>query len=165
MATTAAVRIDHIGITVPDLDAASSLFIRLLGARPLYRRIYPTDPDAAVEARTLLPRQLGTHPDAGYRVELLRVAGTDLELFEWHAPDLTGAVPRVCDPGGHHLAFEVEDVAATATAFAAEPGVKVLGEPQTLGANHPLAGRVWIYVVLPWGTFLELVSPHGAPRA
>ncbi|WP_232295021.1 hypothetical protein [Parafrankia sp. EUN1f] len=67
-------------------------------------------------------------------------------------------MPRVCDPGGHHLAFEVADVAATAAAFAAEPGVKVLGEPQTLGANHPLAGREWIYVLLPWGTFIELVS-------
>ncbi|MBE3200944.1 VOC family protein [Parafrankia irregularis] len=154
----ATARVDHVGITVPDLDAASSLFIRLLGARPLYRRTYPADLDAAVEARTLLPRQLGTHPDAGYRVEVLRVAGTDLELFEWRAPDLTGAVPRVCDPGGHHLAFEVEDVAATAAAFAAEPGVRVLGEPQILGANHPLAGRAWIYALLPWGTFIELVS-------
>ncbi|OAA18982.1 lactoylglutathione lyase-like lyase [Frankia sp. EI5c] len=167
--------VDHVGITVPDLDAASSLFVRLLGARSLYRRAFPADParpesaEPADPARPTDParagglsRQLAVHPDATFRVERLRLAGTDLELWEWHAPDQATAVPRVCDLGGAHLAFEVADVAATAEAFRAEPGVRVLGEPQTLGADHPLAGRVWIYVLLPWGTAVELVSP--SPR-
>jgi catechol 2,3-dioxygenase-like lactoylglutathione lyase family enzyme len=140
-------------MTVPDLDQAVAFFVAAMEAYELYRReLRPgTSPQ---EMRT----NYGAHPDAGFRLAKLDIAGTPLEIFEYTAPDQSQRQPRNYDVGGSHLGFLVEDIDAAVETVQRQPGVRVLGEVSELPAGHPLAGRRWVYFLTPWGQQLELVS-------
>lgn len=148
-------RLDHVGVTVPDLAQATDFFCRVLGCEPLYeigelRR----DDD-------WMAHNLNVHPRSVLRgLQFLRCAdGAHIELFEYEAPDQR-PVPRNTDIGGHHLAFYVDDIDA-ATAYLRAQGVQLLGDVKASAAG-PSAGQRWIYFLTPWGLQCELVSyPHG----
>ena len=143
--------VDHVAVTVPDLDDAVSLLTQVFGAHELYRRAYTPTGDEMVT-------QYNTHPDATYRLAKLQLAGAHLELFEYTAPDQRVDHPRNADVGGGHLGLRVADVDAAVASLAAEPRVRVLGTVQQIQPPHPLAGRRWIYLLTNWGLQLELVS-------
>ena len=148
--------VEHIGLTVPNLEAASTFFVDILGAEVLFDVGPYSSDDAWME------KHLGVHPRAVIRqLRMLRLAaGPSLELFEYSAPDQDHARPRNSDAGGHHLAFCVTDITA-AIDHLRQHGVKILGDPTTLddGAS---AGLTWVYFLAPWGLQLELVSaPNG----
>ena len=86
--------------------------------------------------------------------------GTNLEVFQYEAPDQNPVPPKNSDIGGHHLAFYVDDM-DEAIAFLKKNGVKVLGEP-TSYTSGPNIGLTWCYFMAPWGAQLEIVSaPKG----
>lgn len=140
-------------MTVPDLNEAVGFFVAVMEARELYRReLRPgTSPQ---EMQT----DYGTHPDAGFRLAKLDIAGTALEIFEYTAPDQSRRQPRNYDVGGSHLGFLVDDIDAAVVIVQRQPGARVLGNVSELPAGHPLAGRRWVYFLTPWGQQLELVS-------
>jgi glyoxylase I family protein len=145
---------DHIGFTVPDLDAAERFLVDVIGAVPVYtlggRR---ADDD-------WMSTQLGVHPRSAIReIRFYRLAnGTNLEVFEYDAADGQAGPPRNSDIGGHHLALYVDDLDA-AVAHLRKHGVDVMGEPvASAGAS---AGQTWIYFRSPWGMQFELVSFPG----
>jgi catechol 2,3-dioxygenase-like lactoylglutathione lyase family enzyme len=147
---------DHVGLTVPDLDAATAFFVDILGAE----RVYDGGPTAAADDD--LARRLGV--DRAARINRLRFlrlgAGLNIELFEYEAPDQRSVLPRNSDIGGHHLALYVDDM-ETALAHLRAHGVEILGEP-LLRHTGPSAGQAWVYFRAPWGLQLELVSyPNG----
>jgi catechol 2,3-dioxygenase-like lactoylglutathione lyase family enzyme len=148
--------IEHIGLTVPDLDEATAFFVGLLGCVPVFEAgPFRADDDWMTE-------HLKVHPRAEIRrLRMLKCAtGPALELFEYTAPDQARTVPANSDVGGHHVAFYVEDMAA-AVGYLRDRGVRVLGEPTTLAAG-PSAGLSFVYFLAPWGLQLELVSyPRG----
>ena len=82
--------------------------------------------------------------------------GTNIELFQYEAPDQRTQYPRNSDIGGHHMAFYCDDINAGIKHLKAH-GVQVLGEP-TVVTSGPTAGLTWIYFLAPWGLNLELVS-------
>jgi methylmalonyl-CoA/ethylmalonyl-CoA epimerase len=84
--------IHHLGVAVDDLDEALSTYERLFGARLEYRE---TVSEQGVEAASL---QIG-----GDRVELLASLGEETPIGRFLASR---------GPGMHHVAYEVEDVAA-----------------------------------------------------
>ena len=148
--------VEHVGITVPDMDAATAFFVEVLGAEVLFE----VGPFASED--DWMEKHLGVHPRAVIRrLRMLRLAaGPSVELFEYAAPDQDPARPRNSDAGGHHLAFYVTDMAA-AVAHLKRHGVTVLGEPTTL-AEGASAGLTWVYFLAPWGLQLELVcAPDG----
>ena len=148
--------VDHASLTVPDLDAAVAFFVQVLGARERYRRRI-----APGSARDVMASRYRAHPEAGFELAKLDVAGFGLELFEYIAPDLATTLPRNCDPGGSHLGFAVADLDLVCARAARHPGSRVLGPPSRLDPPHPLAGRSWVYLLTPWGQQLELVSDRG----
>jgi methylmalonyl-CoA epimerase len=91
--------IHHVGIAVADLDAAVEAYQRLFGAELEHREIVP---DQGVEAASL---RVG----AG-RIELLASLGPDTPVGKFLANR---------GPGMHHVAFEVDDVAAELERLAA----------------------------------------------
>lgn len=149
---------EHIGFTVPDIDEACNFFERILGAETLYT--------AATDFRRddddWMREHLRVHPRAVIKeFRYLRLGnGTNLEVFEYEAPDQDRTPPKNSDIGGHHLAFYVEDMDA-AIAFLRDNGVEVLGEP-TAYTEGPNLGLTWCYFMAPWGQQLEVVSaPQG----
>ncbi|MFF8769300.1 VOC family protein [Kitasatospora sp. NPDC015120] len=146
--------VHHVAFTVPDLDEAVEFFTALIGGEELYRAGPVEDRDG-----DWMHRHLGVHPRASADVAVVRLPdGRELELFEYRAPGQRRVPPANSDWGGHHLALRVADVDAAA-AFLRARGVRVLGEPQTIGAGHPVAGTRWVYFTAPWGLQLELYAP------
>lgn len=97
--------IHHVGLAVTDLDEAVATYVRLLGGTLEHREIVP---DQGVEAASVL---VGTS-----RIELLAPTGEDTPVGRFLAKR---------GPGVHHLAYEVDDVAAALDSLAAE-GVELI---------------------------------------
>jgi catechol 2,3-dioxygenase-like lactoylglutathione lyase family enzyme len=147
--------IEHIGLTVPDIEAATRFFADVIGAETLYDIGPFESPDDWMAAH------LAVHPRSRInKLRMLRVAnGPALELFEFTAPDQNTAMPKNSDYGGFHLAFYVEDMDAALLALKAH-AVEIQSGPviMTEGAS---AGLAWLYFKTPWGQQLELVSYPG----
>jgi catechol 2,3-dioxygenase-like lactoylglutathione lyase family enzyme len=148
--------IEHIGLTVPDLDQATAFFVDVLGCVVVFEAgPFRADDDWMAE-------HLNVHPRAEIRrLRMLRCAtGPALELFEYTAPEQARTGPANSDVGGHHIAFYVEDM-SSGVRYLTERGVRVLGAP-TLLTTGPSAGLSFVYFLAPWGLQLELVSyPRG----
>jgi methylmalonyl-CoA/ethylmalonyl-CoA epimerase len=95
----AATRIHHLGVAVDDLDEALDAYGRLFGAEVEHRE---TVADQGVEAVSL---RVGEG-----RVELLSALGPETPVGKFLAKR---------GPGMHHVAFEVDDVAAELDRLAA----------------------------------------------
>lgn len=104
-------RLNHIGVAVPDIDAALAFWRDVMGARDVTE---PFDmPLQGVRVSFVTP------VDGGTQVEL--VAPLD------DSSPLHGFLQRNPQGGQHHLAFEVEDIHA-AHAYFTGIGKRVLGE-------------------------------------
>lgn len=144
--------VDHVALTVPDLESASRFFVAHLGASLLYA-------EGPIKRGQWMREHLNVHPDASCRVALLRWGPTcNLELFEYRSPDQNTAYPRNSDLGGHHLALRVDDIDAAYTYLRTVDGVSCQGTPQLID-DGPIAGSRWLYFTTPWGLQLELSSP------
>lgn len=149
--------IDHIGITVPNNDEAIEFFVELLG----YDKVYELGPFADNEG-TWMKDYLNVHPRAVIpKISVLKAGnGSNLEVFEYDAPDQNVEIPKNSDNGGNHIGLYVDDINA-AYEFLISKNVKVFGDPKlmTEGSN---AGESWVYFLTPWGMQMELVSsPEG----
>jgi catechol 2,3-dioxygenase-like lactoylglutathione lyase family enzyme len=147
--------IEHVGLTVPDLDQATAFFVDVLGCTVVFEAgPFKADDD-------WMARRLNVHPRAECRLRMLRCGtGPAFELFEYTAPEQRRQAPANSDVGGHHVAFYVDDM-AEAVRRLRERGVRVLDEPTTVGTG-PSAGLTFVYFLAPWGLQLELVSyPRG----
>src|SRR5438477_9115956 len=148
--------VEHIGFTVPDLEAATRFFVDVIGCEYVYS-LGPITGEGDWMTRHL-------NVPAASRVRELRFFrcgfGPNFEIFEYEGDDLVPVPPRNCDVGGHHLAFYVDDFAA-ALGYLREKDLVILGEP-TIRTAGPSAGQTWVYFLAPWGMQLELVSfPRG----
>lgn len=149
--------VDHIGLVVPNLDEAITLFVEVLGAHLLFThgpyRVGP-DPD-------LQRRQFENHPRTEVeRIAMLRIGAANVELLQYSSPNQRVEVPRTSDLGGHHLALYVDDLALAAEHLRAH-SVRVLGEPMPLPGPESGPGNVFIFAKTSWGLTLELVSYRG----
>ncbi|MFZ5677136.1 MAG: VOC family protein [Pseudomonadota bacterium] len=145
---------EHIGLTVPDFDAAVDFFVRIIGCDFILDGGTYADPD-------FMERQIGVDRKARFRWGFVRCGnGPNFEIFEYTAPGQAAVPPLNSDIGGHHLAFYVDDIEA-AVAHLKAHGVTVQGDIQKI-EEGPAAGSLWIYFLSPWGLQMELVSyPHG----
>ena len=154
-----ATHIDHVGVTVPDLDEAISFFTDVLGCELAWRINRVKDDEGGWMAD-----QLNVHPRALMHVAMVRVGPTaNVELFQYEAPDQRQEIPKNSDPGASHLAFYVTDIRAATDYLRGQPGVEVLGEPQK-GREGPTQGHEFVYFLTPWGMQMEVISwPEGMP--
>jgi catechol 2,3-dioxygenase-like lactoylglutathione lyase family enzyme len=150
-------RIDHCGLTIPDLDAALEFYVSVLGGEELYRmgpfdaRQIPAMPDG----RDWTDAHVNV-ADASLRFAAVQL-GTDfvVELFEYTRPQGVATPPRNNDAGGHHLGLRVSDL-DVALEFLRERGVQTF---ETIEADEgPTAGTRAAYFLDPWGNHLELVE-------
>lgn len=153
----------HIGFTVPDLDQAVAFFTQMFGAVECLStgRIDVDD--------EFMRRRLGVSGNTRIEdIKVLRIGlGTNLEIFRYSGdPEADANLKRNSQPGGFHLAFQVDDCQAAADRLRSA-GVEVLDGPTYVDAGA-MEGLTWCYLKAPWGQFLEIVSmdgPLGAERA
>jgi catechol 2,3-dioxygenase-like lactoylglutathione lyase family enzyme len=150
--------LDHVGMTVPDVEAAAAYYVDLFGGQILYR-MGPFDsremPPAGAEDWTAA--HIGV-PDAALKFIGVRVAETlMLELYEFSRPgDRRMRPPTNADMGPHHLALRVDDVDAAAGYLAAK-GCKMMSQRIIPPAGPLLGSRSW-YFRDPWGNTFELME-------
>lgn len=146
-------RVDHVALTVPDLDVAVAFVVDALGGELVYRLPELTRQD------DWMRRHLDVHPRAGAEIALMRLGPTtNLELFEYRSPDHNPSPPRTSDAGSTHLALFVEDVDRAAAVLRDRFGLPMLGAPRTVAAGSPAAGIRWVRLTAPWGMPIELRS-------
>ena len=130
---------DHVGFTVPDIDAATRFFVDVIGCSLAFEiGPFRSDDD-------WMQRQLGVDPRAVIRkLRMFRCKrGPSFEVFEYELDGASATPPRNSDVGGHHLAFYVEEIGA-AIAYLRSRGVTIQGEPVTMETG-PTKGLTWVY--------------------
>ncbi|CAN5356351.1 VOC family protein [soil metagenome] len=144
---------EHVGLTVPDINEACDFFEKILGAEVLFTAAKDFKGEG-----NWMKEHLNVDPSAVVKeFRYVRCGnGTNLEVFQYEAPNQAKKPLLNSDIGGHHLAFYVDDMDA-AVAFLKKNGVKVLGEP-TSYTDGPNLGLTWCYFLAPWGLQLEIVS-------
>ncbi|WP_380168794.1 methylmalonyl-CoA epimerase [Jannaschia sp. R86511] len=141
------VGVDHVGIAVPDLDAAVDFHTRVLGLRLTHRE---TNPDQQVEEAMLAgPDQ----PAGSVQVQLLAPTGPTSTLARFL--ERSG-------PGLQQLAYRVLDVEAAAAHLRAA-GVRVLYERARTGTAGSLVN--FAHPKDCGGVLVELVQPAADPPA
>lgn len=88
--------------------------------------------------------------------------GTVLELFQYKNLDQNLNYPKNNDTGGHHLAFEVDNI-EEAMAYLEENNIEVLGsytfnEPSWPNISGSFENIKWVYFQTPWGMSMEFVE-------
>ncbi len=144
-------RFDHVGISVPDLDAAVAFFVDGFGAQVVFRM------DRPAARGPVGAHRLGAPEDAQFALAMLSLGGGRLELLQWWAAEARGDLPPVESPGGSHVGVEVADVGEALARLARVGGVTVLSEPLTF-EHGPTPGLTNAFVRAPWGALIELLS-------
>jgi catechol 2,3-dioxygenase-like lactoylglutathione lyase family enzyme len=144
-------RLDHVGLTVPNLDEAVAFFAEAFGASVVFRLPRP-EPGSDTQAG-----RLGADASAHFALTMLDLGGGRVELLQWWSPRPQGDEPAPDVRGGSHVAVEVSDVGATLERLRAHPGVRIIGEPVRFPpADTP--GLTNAFALTPWGSLLEILS-------
>ena len=148
---------NHIGLTVPDLNEAVTFFTDVLGCQKA-----TSFGPFADDKGTFMQDLLDVDPRAVINeIVLMRCGfGSNIELFDYDAPDQKTVQPRNSDIGGHHIAFYVDDINAAAD-YLKSKGIRTLMGPLPVNEG-PAAGQAIIYFFAPWGLQFEAISfPNG----
>ena len=141
-------RMDHVGIVVEDLAAATEFFVAL--------GLEPTG-EGTVEG-ALVDRIIGLE---GVKSDIAFLRTPDghgqLELSKFHTPPSPGGERNatVNTPGIRHLSFAVDDIDATVAGLRAR-GVELVSEVEQYEDSYRLC-----YVRGPEGIFVELAEQIG----
>lgn len=148
---SAPVALDHVGISVPDLDVAVDFLAEAFGASVLFRF------DDIVDATGAVPRRLGAHPDASFSLVMLEIGSARVELLSWTSPRTDGSIPVVDAPGGVHLGISVPDIQQSLERLRDRPDTDVIGEPVTFDSGST-AGLTNAFALTSWGLLIELLQ-------
>lgn len=159
MDTVSFKRVDHVSLTVLDLDAAIEFYTRAFGAELAYR-MGPFDAAKLPrmnDGRDWTEAHINV-PGACLEIAMLKWQGSiGMELFAYSLPaDAAKSPPRNCDIGNRHLCIEVEDIDA-AIAHLEHNGCKPMAGSIDMADGPCPPSRSW-YVLDPFGNQLELVQ-------
>jgi catechol 2,3-dioxygenase-like lactoylglutathione lyase family enzyme len=148
---------DHTGVTVPDVAQAVDFFVNVVGCEKAMS-FGPFADDKGTFMQDLL------HVDPKAVIEEITLVrcghGSNIELFQYTAPDQKVVTPRNSDIGGYHIAFYVDDIKA-AKDYLDSKGVETFFGPLPVDQG-PAAGQSIFYFLAPWGLQLEAISyPEG----
>ena len=144
--------VDHFGVTVPDLDAAVSFFVDVLGADLLFG--FNEGPGTDNPAN--LQKSFEAAPGSTLKVAMLRLGPTlNLELMEYQSAGRRTEMPKNDDMDTPHVAFFVEDMELAAD-YLRQHGCRLLEGPFT-SDKGPKAGQSIHYFFTPWGMAMEIL--------
>lgn len=138
--------VDHVGLVVDDLDAASDWYRRMFG----WSVRWTTAPTR------MAGHSLGLNEESALvSTRILDTGAGHVELQKFSEPSGT-ATRRTCDTGQGHIAVFADDISAGYRDLHAA-GMRFLGEPREVSGGV-LPGFVWVYGLDPWGNIVELIS-------
>lgn len=145
--------VDHIGLTVPDIDAATRFLVEALGAvvtRDIFTKSEPSRGTPDVQAR------LGISAAMVQRaIRVVKLPDNLLiELFEFEGPDQRAAIGSA-DFGWQHIAVYAEDMDAALKQVEAAGAVRN-SDPTPFSGG--LTDGSFVYLRTPWGSTLEIIS-------
>ena len=152
---------DHTGVTVPNMKEAVDFFGGVLGCKTAMT-FGPFSDDKG----TFMTDVLGVDRKAVIKtITQVRCGfGSNIELFEYSAPDQRDLKQKNSDIGAFHIAFYVDDVAAAKT-YLDGKGVSTRMGPLPI-SDGPAAGQTILYFQAPWGLQFEAISyPDGMAYA
>lgn len=131
-------RLNHVGVAVPDIEAAKATYAGLYGA------------DDATETKDF--------PHLGVRVAFVHLANSEIELLEPLGDDspVHKFLERNPKGGQHHLCFEVPDIVAARDAMV-EKGATVLGTGEPYIGAHGVP-VIFIHPKNSHGQLIELMQ-------
>jgi len=144
-------QLDHVAVTVPDLDAAVEWYCMMFGFSVAWREDWTDAPARPLGLPGETVRLRGAGLDIG--------AGVYLELHEMPPP--RAARRRLDQTGISHFAFRTTDIDALYARLAAA-GVSFKSGPQHI-ATGGLAGERWVYAEDPWGVAWHLCQHPARP--
>src|SRR5919106_325484 len=154
------VGMDHVGITVPDINQAVEWFEDVLGAvGPLTFGPLPAGPFVASVVDVAETASID-------RITMLRIGqSANIELFQYTAPGgQRHDTPKNSDWSGHHVAFYVTDIGEAVDYMVGKGVRKMPVGPFTL-TEGPAAGQTIQYFQTPWGSMVKLLAtPTGLPN-
>lgn len=140
--------IDHVSVTVLDLDRSLAFYHGLLRLPILGRGEEKNSPATGV---------MGTERAHYLYADLDLGSGQILELLQYSSPQGTPVTQRVFDPGSGHIGLRVDDLAAVLRRL--EPaGVRARSPPVELDEPAWWRGARCVYVTDPDGVTVELVE-------
>ncbi len=143
-------RIDHVGITVSDVDRALGFYGDLLGLRLIS--------DSTV-TESEVAELLGLDSVQLRIVDLDSGDGRVVELIEYLQPKGRRIAYESYDPATAHVAFTVDDLAAVRARLRKAEATIVSRRPLTISEpGGPFDGAICLYVRDPDGAILELVQ-------
>lgn len=147
--------IEHVGITVPDCDAAVRFFGAAFGATPLFSLVRKGQPPLG--AGSLGPKNGLAAGSAIVALAMLRLGnGANLEIFEIDRPQRTEP-SGIADYGIGHFSVTVDDIDAATQRFAAAGGTLLQG-PYDLSGQEAGPGNRGRFGRTPWGLLIEFES-------
>ncbi|MFE5095048.1 VOC family protein [Streptomyces sp. NPDC056638] len=156
MTATSVRGIDHIGVTVPDLETATLFLARAFGAEVLYDTLRRQDhPQGGPDVERRLGVPAGTQQLA-IRMLALPGDGPGIELFEFQGPRREPPV-LPCDFGWQHVALYADDLDAAVQDCVAA-GASLLAEAQPLPGPEAGERNRFAYLRTPWGSTLVLLT-------
>ncbi len=149
-----ALGLDHVSVTVADLERSVAFYHDLLGI-PIF--------GIGVEESASVAAVTGSETARFRYADLDLGSGQILELLQYLRPKGTPHRPSVYDPGSGHLAVRVDDLDAM-LARLRQAGIAPRSEPAKLEEPSWWAGARVVYVTDPDGVAVELVERR-KPRA
>jgi catechol 2,3-dioxygenase-like lactoylglutathione lyase family enzyme len=135
--------VDHVGMTVPNLNQAIHFFEDALGGLLLWR-VEPFH-----ETATGVPIN-------SVQIAMLRLGPSlNVELLQFDADQQQRKMPGNIDIGAGHIAFFVEDIRAAAESLR-NHGAELLQGPLEGSGEKKRGEKIW-YFKTPWGAFMEIL--------
>ncbi len=143
MGILSAKHVDHVGLVVPDLDAAVRFFEDALGAQLLWRvgPFQKTPTGVPITSVILAMLRLGPN--------------LNVELQAFEAEEQVKRTPSNVDWGATHIAFFVDDMQTAASSLASHGGELLHGPIETAG-DLKAGEQIW-YFKTPWGSLMEIL--------
>lgn len=150
--------IQHIGVTVPDLDAATAFLVDGLGAQVAYDGLTLDDEPrqgADVERQLGLPHGAAIHRQRFFVIG----EGPGLEVFEISGEQRPAA--GLADFGLNHISLYCDDIEGSLQRLV-DAGGEALSEVHGNSRHEDSPGNGSVYVRAPWGMLIELQTiPNG----
>ncbi len=147
--------IDHIGLTVTDIQTAERFLVNGLGAEFIYETLNADQPlfkGRDVEIAIGLPEGTVLNVIRMYKMQ----HGPGIELFQYmHCEQRPAA--RCCDQGWQHVALYVDDMQA-AIDRAVSAGGELLAVPWDLTRAESGPGNRFCMIRAPFGAIIELIT-------